>query len=257
MMLVTNKIQSFEPKLELADLEKNLILKRGIYNEVFETLQLNIHEELLFKLLEDYATRCCYSAKEYRVAARLMEVSLCLQFKYMNLLIFDYNWKDFTSLEAFIESLEVGKEQDGKYFPVICELYLDNVSLHKAAIDHDLCLILKKSLLRLIYSYQKLCINHEYPLGLHSKLNEWIEPFLETSCDRVDFAYQRRPFMTALKYPNDPQAKIKTYKELIHEVDSPSKLATIYHKLGRIYQKLIKDPDQASYWFNLEKNMIL
>jgi hypothetical protein len=243
-------LQTFDSNMQLAAAEKNLVQKRTLYNHIFETLRFDLDPPRLFKLLEAYASSTCYNQtfnndgeEGFRRSARLMELSLCLQLNHLNLLSEDTEWNCFDTLDGLIQNLEIGKEQKGKYFSILNDLNIDKDCLHQAAYNQGITELLKDSLIRLAYSYQNIAAlkdSNKTNIALHSRLNEFVEKFLETDPKgNAEFAYNRLPFMVGLEKPGDVEAKINAYKGLLPlfkvvlpDFDYNRKEAQVFNMLG-------------------------
>lgn len=245
-------VLNFEFNMDRANKELNLVTKREHYNTIFKMLQKGVQggnlkpaEYLpqLFKLFEAYATSTCYNqtfngdrAEGFRKSAKLMEFSLCLQLKHLDLIPQDImDWRLFDSLDELIHNLRTENQDQGIYFSTFNSLNLDKDVLHQEAYKKEIIPIVRDTLVRLAFSYQNIAtLNcpHVNNIALHKKIDALAEKLLEI---KSEYAYNRRPFIVGLEKPDDVNAKINSYQELLPLFKN--ELPEFYYKrkLGQMY----------------------
>jgi hypothetical protein len=213
--------------------------KRKAYNKAFSTLKNYFCPELrprLFCLLEKYAKKTCYGQESeeldttgrsvddelgFRICARLMELSFCMQMRDLGLLDFDYNWSQHTSLETLTKDLQVEPGQKGPFFDAIDQTSCDGDVLMSKAYEAGLQEIMAKTLCSLAFSYQNIGqLNDTGHYGLHKKLQDWTEAVIGNETPRqkerlVEFRYNRCLFMLLLEHPDASlEEKVAIYEPI-------------------------------------------
>jgi hypothetical protein len=200
-----------------------LMAKREIYNTAFLALKDSFCPQLrptLFQLLEKYAKETCYAQVSeernatgesvddelgFRMCARLMELSFCMQMEDLGFQKCEYDWFQHPSLEALTEDLQIGKDQKGLLFDSLDQALLDVDVLVSKAHEAGLRDIMAQTLLDMTYSYQNitsLCDGAQY--RLHRKLQDWTEALIgkETVVQRqqlAEYLYNRCGFMLEMQ----------------------------------------------------------
>lgn len=249
------KLDHIPAQLQNLKENNNFAFKRIAF-ETYYTQLLNVETKeglghdrfLLYSLLEAYASQILYaqtingdSEAGFRRSALLMKFSLFDQCGYPD----PVNWTQFKTLE------ELTNDQKG--FD-ISKLYNSPLKLNR--IDRN---ALKDTLVRLAYSFQNIAeLNQptKENIELHTKLNSIIEPLLQHDTKAyAEFVYNRRPFVTALEHPDDPQEKIKSYDLLLNLLkDLPPfeykrYLAKIHNMKGIILTRAKIEPEKALDYF--------
>lgn len=240
--------------------EKNLETKRASFQQIYSLLRTEAlagrlekkDHFLLYSLLEAYAGQTLYAQtfngdKEagFRKSANLMEFSLRLQLKGGD------NWTRFESLDALSDHVitDYTHRRPSE----------QNRILHIAR-KNDNSETIKDTLIRLAYSYQNITSMNqptEENIKFHSFLNELTEKFLKNDPKGIaEFAYNRRPFLFALKNPQDILGKINSYKELLplfRSALSPfeykRKDAQVHNMFGLILTRSNIEPAVALQYF--------
>jgi|GEM_PF-6764954 len=200
LVLTSAILENFTTKIETAKKETNLDAKRVKYNEAYAILKeqpkpFGIElRKALFELLDLYAAQTCYNQASkvknaegksvdpeegMRKCARLMEMSLALQLKYLEIGYQDYDWQKYESLEELIGSLGWEQDDKGHFFSLVDTIQIDPQALLERADRHHLRGELIKTLRRLAYCYFNIkTLFVEERLPLHQKLRDWLLPLI-------------------------------------------------------------------------------
>jgi hypothetical protein len=200
-----------------------LMAKREIYNTAFLALKDAFCPQLrpmLFQLLEKYAKETCYAQVSeerdatgesvdtelgFRMCARLMELSFCMQMEDLGLQKCEYDWSQHPSLEALTEDLQIGKDGKGLLFDSLAQTTLDVDVLVSKAHEAGLREIMAQTLRDMTYSYQNitsLCDGTQF--RLHRKLQDWTEALIgketvEQKQQLAEYLYNRCGFMLEMQ----------------------------------------------------------
>lgn len=209
---------------QLASQESNLGVKRRVFEEAFSALRASYVPQLrpwLFRLLEAYAKQTWYAQESevldakgqsvdselgFRICARLMELSFCMQMDDLNLNSCPYDWFSHTSLESLFHELQTEPGQKGLLFNAVDQITVDVGVLVAKAHEKGLREIMAQTLRSLTYSYQNIeALCDASSFKMHRKLQDWTEALIgkETIEQRqqlAEYLYNRCKFMIGMHH---------------------------------------------------------
>lgn len=225
--------------LQEASKTNDLQEKKKIYQETF-SLFLNSCENisnpppelqsLFFNFLETYSAQILYNQtinnddeEGFHRAAKLMEFSLLLQLKKLNLI--DQNHillpTDPCYKEKNIEDLIQNLTYGGLFDTFFEDLNINPQVLAKAAKDNGFQKDLSKALIRLSYCYQNMSKEHKNA-PLQFKLQNFTEQvigYYSESIEQkhmfIDYLYNRCSYLAGLRYPGEEVKKIESYDQVL------------------------------------------
>lgn len=245
-------------------------------NESTENLEI---KKQISSLFYAYAAKTCYAQsgaqdengvvdneEGFRKSARLMELSLCMQLDALQLMDFSFDYTQFSTLADLVSTLEIQKDQPGKFFPLISQLNIDADALLQKADGNEMREILAQTLIHMSYAHQNIgALRNSKNTLLHTSFQAITEKMIgrETEAQKRElcgYIYNRCSFLVDLTHPGDVAKKIQSYNPVLNLLkeaypeDHPdyiSRLAQINNITGLIMLRgMPNDLGAAVQYFN-------
>ncbi len=222
---INNTIELTNKAIAKAKQTPDLAEKRTHYDEAFAVFRKTAQgdgtlppelEVPFFTFLEAYAKETCYAQQGktpeegFEKSARLMELSLLLQLKSLNMIDFSFNWAKCDNLEALIN--EAGDD----LLETVRQLQISSDVLLPRAQNKGMRESLAATLKRMTFSHQNIPSLNKDNLPFHKRYNDLTEKLFEKPIDLAEYRYNRCAFLINLGPETDKyDKKIQAYDSVL------------------------------------------